>query len=477
MTREELIKTLIGKIGAIADANATEAYVVGGYVRDTILDRPVKDFDVMVIGDGVAFAEKVAKAFHSQTLVIYSNFGTAMLPMGPENFDLKIEFVGARSESYHKDSRNPVVQAADLQSDLSRRDFTINALAMSITRASFGQIIDLFNGREDMARKIIRTPLDPDATFSDDPLRMMRAVRFASQLLFTIESATFDGIARNAERIAIISQERITDEFLKILSSAKPSVGLNLLNDTGLLNIIFPELTALAGVEQQQGYLHKDVFKHTLKVLDNMAEMSEDTRLRFAALMHDIGKPRTKRFVGGTGWTFHGHEDVGSRMVKGIGRKMKLPTDFLNYVSKMVRLHMRPIQLVDEEVTDSAIRRLIFDSGQDVDELLTLCRADITSGNKERAKRHLENFERVLQRVREVEEKDRLRAFQPPIKGEEIMALFGLKPGKTVGRLKKMIEEAILDGMIPNEYDAAYDYLMKNKDKILTETETSLDGQ
>lgn len=464
---EELIK----KIGAVADAEQIEAFVVGGYVRDRILGRNVTDFDVMVIGDGVRFAEHVAKAFRLQTLVVYENFGTAMLPMGEKYDHLKIEFVGARKESYRHDSRKPLVEVGDLQSDLSRRDFTINALAMRINAHDYGVTLDLFEGRADLDKKILRTPLDPDETFSDDPLRMMRAVRFASQLQFTIDPITYDGICRNAQRIAIVSQERITDEFLKILGSPKPSVGLYLLESTGLLAIIFPELTWLSGVEQQQGYLHKDVFKHTLKVVDNMAEMTNDLRLRFAALVHDIGKPRTKRFVEGIGWTFHGHEDVGSRMARGIGKKLKLPNDFWLYVSKLVKLHMRPIQLVDEGVTDSAIRRLLFDSGADFDDLLTLCRADITSGNKERAKRHLENFQRVLDRARDVEEKDRLRAFQPPIRGDEIMQMFGLPPGPTVGALKKIIEEAILEGIIPNEYQAAYDHLMAHKDEVLQSAE------
>ncbi|HMW33536.1 MAG TPA: HD domain-containing protein [bacterium] len=464
---EELIK----KIGAVADAEQIEAFVVGGYVRDRILGRKVTDFDVMVIGDGVRFAEHVAKAFRLQTLVVYENFGTAMLPMGEKYDHLKVEFVGARKESYRHDSRKPLVEVGDLQSDLSRRDFTINALAMRINAQDYGVILDLFNGRADLDKKTLRTPLDPDETFSDDPLRMMRAVRFASQLQFTIDPITYDGICRNAQRIAIVSQERITDEFLKILGSPKPSVGLYLLESTGLLAIIFPELTWLSGVEQQQGYLHKDVFKHTLKVVDNIGEMTNDLRLRFAALVHDIGKPRTKRFVEGIGWTFHGHEDVGSRMARGIGKKLKLPNDFWLYVSKLVKLHMRPIQLVDEGVTDSAIRRLLFDSGADFDDLLTLCRADITSGNKERAKRHLENFQRVLDRARDVEEKDRLRAFQPPIRGDEIMQMFGLPPGPTVGALKKIIEEAILEGIIPNEYQAAYDHLMAHKDEVLQSAE------
>jgi len=466
-SKKEIIDDLIQRIGRLADAEQVEAYVVGGYVRDSILGREVTDFDVMVIGDGISFAEKVSQALNAPNLVIFKNFGTAMLPLGEAFENLKVEFVGARSESYHAESRKPVVQTADVKTDLSRRDFTINAMAMAINKDRFAGIVDLFNGREDLKNKIIRTPLDPDETFSDDPLRMMRAVRFASQLQFEIEKATYDGIARNAERMTIVSQERITDEFMKILGSSKPSLGFYLLFETGLLKIICPELVALSGVEQQQGFMHKDVFKHTLKVLDNIAEMTGDLPLRFAALTHDIGKPRTKKFVDGSGWTFHGHEEVGARMVKGIGKKLKLPNDFFLYASKIVKLHMRPIQLVDEEVTDSAIRRLIFDSGEDVDNLLLLCRADITSGNKERAKMHLQNFEHVLTRVREVEEKDRLRAFQPPIRGDEIMTLFKIPPGKKVGQLKKLVEEAILEGIIPNEHQAAYEYLMENKDKVL----------
>ncbi len=461
------MERLIKEIGRIADKEGFEAFVVGGYVRDLILRRPIQDFDVMVIGDGIAFAEKVAAQLKIQTLVVYHNFGTAMLPLGANYAHRKIEFVGARRESYHAESRNPVVVPADLQSDLSRRDFTVNAMAMRINEGHYGEIEDHFNGRQDLEDKVLRTPLDPDETFSDDPLRMMRAIRFASQLQFIIEDNTFQGIRRNAARIGIISQERITDEFIKMMTSNKPSVGLGLLHETGLLQYIMPELAALNGVEQQQGFLHKDVFKHTLKVVDNISESTNDVRLRFAALLHDIAKPRTKKFIDGIGWTFYGHEEVGSRMVKGIGKKFKLPTDFYTYVSKIVKLHMRPIQLVDEGVTDSAIRRLIFDSGEDIDELLTLCRADITSGNKERAKKHLANFENLLVRVREVEEKDRLRAFQPPIRGDEIMSMFALPPGKMVGALKKMIEEAILEGVIPNEYQAAYDYLMQHKDEVL----------
>lgn len=463
----EWIDATIRDIGELADRMGLEAYVVGGYVRDSILKRPLSDFDVMVVGDAIVLAEAFAKQKGISTVVVYRNFGTAMVPVVSDT--TRIEFASARRESYDRDSRKPHVVPADLQSDLARRDFTINTLAMHINAAAFGHVEDPFDGRRDLDRQIIRTPLDPDQTFSDDPLRMMRAVRFAAQLQFTIDPATLDGIRRNASRLDIVSQERITDELLKILGSTKPSVGLYLMQDTGLLEIVLPELSALAGVEQQKGYLHKDVFKHTLKVLDNICDTTDDVRLRFAALMHDIGKPRTKRFIEGTGWTFHGHEDVGHRMVKGIGKKMKLSTDFIDYAAKMVRLHMRPIQLVDDEVTDSAIRRLIFDSGQEVDDLLTLCRADITSGNKERARRHLKNFDHVLQRVREVEEKDRLRAFQPPIKGEEIMQLFNIPPGKKVGQLKKLIEEAILDGIIPNEYQAAYDYLMQHKDEVLKE--------
>ncbi len=469
----EILEELIRRIGSLADRHRVEAYVVGGYVRDSLLRRPLSDFDVMVIGDAAAFAQMVSDELKGEAVVVYRNFGTAMVPLGASYENLKIEFASARRESYDHDSRKPHVEPADLQTDLARRDFTVNCLAMRMG-AQAGELIDLFGGRADLDAGILRTPLNPDRTFSDDPLRMMRAVRFASQLQFTIAPETLAGIVRNVERIGIVSQERITEEFLKVMNSQTPSMGIGLMFETGLLKVILPELALLAGVEQQKGFLHKDVFKHTMKVLDNLCEMTTDPRLRFAALMHDIGKPRTKRFVEGTGWTFHGHEDVGHRMVKGVGKKMKLPGDFIEYAAKMVRLHMRPIQLVDEEVTDSAIRRLIFDSGNDVDDLLTLCRADITSGNKERARRHLRNFEHVLRRVREVEEKDRLRAFQPPIRGEEIMQLFGIPPGRKVGQLKKLIEEAILDGLIPNEYQAAYEYLMKHKDEILASDDAGL---
>lgn len=466
------LEPLIRQIGQIADREGLEAYIVGGFVRDTILRRPVTDFDVMVIGDGIAFAEAVARYYGIRTLVVYKNFGTAMLPMGEAFGHVKIEFVGARGESYEPDSRNPKVHPADLKTDLSRRDFTINALALSINSSTFGMIHDLFHGMDDLNRRLIRTPLDPDVTFSDDPLRMLRAIRFASQLQFTVDPEAIDSISRQVERLAIVSQERITDELLKILASPQPSVGLELAYRTGILQVILPEVAALAGVESQQGYQHKDVFRHTLRVLDQLAMVSDSLPLRFAALMHDIGKPRTKKFIPEFGWTFYGHEEVGSRMVSGIGKKLKLPNDFIEYAAQMVRLHMRPIQLVDEEVTDSAIRRLLFESGEHADDLMMLCRADITSGNKDRVQQYLKNFDHVVQRMSEVEEKDRLRAFQPPVRGDEIMRLFNLPPCRKVGQLKKLIEEAILDGIIPNEYEAALAYLMAHKDQVLNSEES-----
>lgn len=459
------MKKLIKTIGSIADDNGYEAYVVGGYVRDVLLNRDAKDFDVMVVGDGIEFANIVSKTLNRSPAVAFKKFGTAMLPMD----DIKVEFVGARSEQYSEDSRKPDVQQADLRSDLSRRDFTINALAMSINAASFGNITDVFDGRKDLENKILRTPLDPEKTFDDDPLRIMRCVRFATQLDFTIEKKTSQAMAAKHQRLQIVSQERITDEFLKILSSARPSTGIWHLYHCGALKIFFPEFVELYGTEVIQGHNHKDVFKHTLKVVDNIAEKTDDVRLRFAALTHDIAKPRVKRFVEGIGWTFYGHDRIGARMVARICRRMKLPNDFQKYASHLVDLHMRPMNLVDDTVTDSAIRRLIFQARDNIDDLITLCRSDITSSDRKKVKKYLANFDYVVSRIKEVEERDRIRAFQSPVRGDEIMKICGLKPGPAVGRLKNMIEEAILDGIIPNEHEAALQYLMDHKDQILSE--------
>lgn len=459
----ELHNTLLKKIGAVADAESVEAYVVGGYVRDKILGKEVNDIDIVVVGDGVALCRAVAKSLHRKNIVTYEKFGTAMLPTESG----KIEFVGARKERYDRESRNPSVETGTLQEDLSRRDFTINAMAVSINAATWGTLADPFDGRADLKISRIRTPLDPTATFDDDPLRIMRAIRFSSQLGFIIEENTLAAIPQMKERLSIISQERITEEFMKVLSSPKPSVGLRLMFDTGIMQIVFPEVADLSGVEQRQDYHHKDVFLHTCQVVDNIAPMTGNVYLRLAALLHDIAKPKTKKFVEGIGWTFHGHEEIGARMVKHVFRKLKLPFEHIGYVETLVRLHQRPMQLVDEEVTDSAVRRLLFEAGETSDDLMTLCRADITSKNPKLVKQYFENYDRVYEKMKEVEEKDRVRAFQPPVRGDEIMTVCNLPAGKLVGVLKSEIEEAILDGRIPNEHDAALTYLLSIKDDII----------
>jgi tRNA nucleotidyltransferase/poly(A) polymerase len=456
---------LLKRIGSIADEEHVEAYVVGGFVRDLLLGREDKDIDIVVVGDGVGFAETVARRFGRDRLVIHEKFRAAMLPLD----EGKVEFVGARKERYTTDSRNPEVSVGTLEDDLQRRDFTINALAVSLNGSHFGELHDPFTGRQDLKDGVLRTPLEPATTFDDDPLRMLRAIRFASQLGFTIEERTLAAIPQMKERLSIISQERITDEFLKILSSPKPSVGLRLMFDTGVLHLVFPEVAQMSGVDQRRDHHHKDVFLHTCIVLDNVAQTSDSLWLRFAALVHDIAKPRTKAFKEGIGWTFHGHEELGARMMKGIFRRMKLPMDPLPYVEKLVRLHLRPMVLVDEIVTDSAVRRLVFETGNDIDDLMKLCRADITSKNPQLVARYLKNYDIVMQKIVEVEEKDRLRNWQPPVRGDEIMAVCNLQPSKKVGVLKKAIEEAILDGTIPNEHDAALAYLMKIKDEILSD--------
>lgn len=452
-------------IGRAADGAGVELYLVGGYVRDLLLGREVKDIDITVVGDGIAMARRAASELRAGPVVVYEKFGTAMLPYD----GAKIEFVAAREESYRRDSRKPDVKQASLLSDLSRRDFTVNTLAVSLNGPTLGEITDPFDGRKDLRGKLLRTPLDPASTFDDDPLRMMRAVRFASQLGFRIDAAALDAIPNMADRLSIVSRERITEEFLKILGSAKPSVGLALLQDTGLVRHVFPELSEMVGVEQRKDYHHKDVFLHTLKVVDNICETTGDVWLRFTALVHDIAKPRTKAFKEGVGWTFHGHEDLGARMMKSIFRRLRLPMDRLPYVEKLVRLHLRPMALVSEEITDSAIRRLLFEAGEEIDDLMKLCRADITSGNPRRVVRYLRNYDIVMERMKEVEEKDRLRNWQPPVRGEEIMEVCGLRPGPIVGILKKRIEDAILDGSIPNEHDPALEYLKKIKDQVLRE--------
>ena len=445
----------------------TEVYLVGGYVRDILLAREDErdEMDFMVVGDGTEFAQKLAEKFGISSVNIFKRFGTAHFKYNGMNF----EFVGARKESYTRESRNPDVEAGTFLDDIKRRDFTINAIAVSLSEKDFGKIIDIFDGISDIKRKIIRTPLDPLKTFDDDPLRILRAIRFASVLNFIIEEKTFEAIKNRRERLKIITQERITEEFLKIMASPKPSVGLELMQESGVMEIVFPEIANLAGVEQRKDFHHKDVFKHTIQVVDNIAKVSDNLWLRIAGLLHDVAKPATKRFVEGVGWTFHGHEEIGARMIKGIFRKMKFPMNKQPYVEKLVRLHLRPLALVDDEVTDSAIRRLIVAAGEDLDDLITLCRADITSKNPKKVERYLRNYDKVMQRVIEVKEKDKLRAFQSPVRGDEIMKICNLEPSRKVGEIKKAIEEAILEGKIENTYEAAYDYLMKIKDEFCAE--------
>jgi poly(A) polymerase len=453
------------KIAAAAKNIGVDSYVIGGYVRDKILGRNTKDIDVVCVGDGITLAEETAKQFGKDVQVnIFKTYGTAQIKM----HEIEIEFVGARKESYSFESRNPVVQTGTLEDDQLRRDFTINAMGISLNETDFGEINDPFDGLGDIERKLIKTPVDPSQTFIDDPLRMMRAIRFAAQLQFTIETKTLDAITANAQRIKIITKERIAEELNKILLCKKPSIGFDLLYKTGLLEIIFPQMTALAGAEFVDGYGHKDNFYHTLQVVDNICETTDDLWLRWAAVLHDIAKPVTKKFEEGHGWTFHGHEAVGGRMVPKIFTQLKLPqNDKMKFVRKMVEMHLRPISLTKENITDSAIRRLLFDAGEDIESLMKLCDADITSKNKQKVKRFLENFEMVRKRCAEVEATDNLRNWQPPITGEIIMETFNLQPSKEVGIIKDAIRNAILDGEIPNDFDAAHAFMVKKAKEIL----------
>lgn len=464
--KEHLSKNPI--FNTVGDASKSiPTYVVGGYVRDLLLKKDSKDIDFVCVGSGIALAKHVAANLGPKTkITVYKNFGVAMIRYK----DMDLEFVGARKESYNRDSRKPVVEDGTLEDDQNRRDFTINAMAISLNDGSFGELVDPFDGVSDLRRKIIKTPLDPNVTFSDDPLRMIRAIRFASQLNFDIDPDTFDAIIKNKNRIKIVSGERIIDELNKIILSPKPSYGFQLLHASGMLTLIFPELANMHGVEKIDGKGHKDNFYHTLKVLDNVALRSNDLWLRWAAILHDIAKPATKRFDPKVGWTFHGHEDKGARMVPRIFKRMKLPLhEKMKFVQKLVRLHLRPIALVQDTVTDSALRRLLFEAGEDLEALMLLCRADITSKNDEKVKRFLANFDKVEQKLYDVEERDKVRSFQPPVSGEVIMEYFDIKPGKEVGQIKDAIKEAIMEGDIANNYDEAFALMKKlGEEKGLT---------
>ncbi len=466
--KEQLNHPVFKAVSEVAAQMQLKCYVIGGYVRDIIMERPSVDIDIMVIGSGIDLAKNVATLNGKDTKVkVFKNFGTAVFNYKYQDKVWQIEFVGARKESYRTDSRKPIVEDGTLEDDQNRRDFTINALAISLNKESYGELVDPFDGLNDINKKIIRTPLEPDITFSDDPLRMLRAIRFATQLDFFIQVPTIESIIKNADRIKIVSGERIIEEINKIILAKKPSIGFKLLYQTGLLKIIFPEFIELKGAEYVDGKGHKDNFLHTLEVLDNLSLHTDNLWLRWSAILHDIAKPNTKKFVKGTGWTFHAHEFVGAKMVPDIFKKLKLPlNEKMKYVEKLVLLHLRPIALVDEIVSDSAVRRLLFEAGDDIDDLMLLCESDITSKNQEKVKKYTTNFKIVRQKLKEIEEKDRIRNFQPPITGELIMEVFGLTPCKEIGTIKNKIKDAILDGIINNDYQQAYDYMLKLGNKL-----------
>ncbi|HEX9251338.1 MAG TPA: CCA tRNA nucleotidyltransferase [Ignavibacteriaceae bacterium] len=454
---------IVNAISSTAERENVKVYAVGGFVRDIILNRDRNDLDILVIGSGPDFAKSAAEKLGISNVSYFKNFGTAHF----EYSGMNIEFVGARKESYDRNTRKPIVEDGTFKEDISRRDFTINTLAISLNKNEFGKLIDKYDGLNDINNKLIRTPLDPLKTFDDDPLRIMRAFRFASQLNFNVDPGIMIAANEMKDRLSIVSQERITDEFLKILTTPKPSIGLKLLFDSNVLGVVFPEIAVMAGVDQRRDYHHKDVFLHTLEVVDNICKETENVWLRFAALVHDIAKPPTKKFVEGIGWTFHGHEDLGAKMMKKIFHRMKLPLHQLEFIQKLIRLHLRPIALAKEEVTDSAIRRFVVEAGEDLEDLIVLCRADITSKNPVKVEKYLGNYERVMQKVRDVKERDQLRAFQSPVRGEEIMQICNLRPSRKVGEIKTAIEEAILEGKIGNNYEEAYKYLMEIKDQFL----------
>ncbi|MEQ9063585.1 MAG: HD domain-containing protein [Vicingaceae bacterium] len=462
--RTLLMNVVFEAIAAAGNDLEQDTYVVGGFVRDALLKKANKDIDIVTLGSGIKLARAVAKKLGNKKPVAeYKNFGTALVKHG----DFHMEFVGARKESYRRDSRKPIVENGSIKEDQDRRDFTINSMAFSLNSVDYGDLVDPHGGIHSLEYKEIKTPLDPDVTFSDDPLRMLRAIRFSSQLNFNIDSKAFESICNNAQRISIVSKERVIDELNKIILTEKPSIGFHLLNDAGLLEIIFPQMTALCGVDVIEGKAHKDNFIHTLQVLDNLSVKTDDLWLRWSAILHDIAKPATKRFDSKVGWTFHGHEDLGANMVPGIFRNLKLPLDHkMKFVQKMVRLHLRPIALVKDIVTDSAIRRLLYEGGDDVDSLMLLCEADITTKNKSKQKRYTANFIKVRQKLKEVEEKDHLKNWQPPISGELIMRAFNIKPCKEVGRIKNSIREAILDGQITNNYDEAFQLMISEGEKL-----------